>query len=79
VFDDRSPGMFRVQFGHWIVLSVGSLCCVGLGVPVELIGDLWIGVSGNLLIISWFVGAFDELAIDEGGSGADEGNEVGVR
>ena len=24
-----------------------------------------------------FVGAFDELAVDEGGAGADEGNEVG--
>jgi len=36
VLDDRPPGMFRVQ----------------LGVPVELIGDLWIGVSGDLLITS---------------------------
>jgi hypothetical protein len=52
VFDDHSPGMFRVQLGHWIVLTVGSLCCDRLGVPVELIGDLWIGGSGDLLITS---------------------------
>jgi hypothetical protein len=30
-------------------------------VPVELIGDLWIGVSGNLLITS-LRGSLDELA-----------------
>jgi len=31
---------------------VGSLWRVRLGVPAELIGDLWIGVSGDVLITS---------------------------
>jgi len=34
-------------------------------VPVELIGDLWIGMSGNLLITSWSVGSLDELPLLE--------------
>jgi integrase len=49
----RSPaGRAPRSVGHWIVQCGGSLCCVGLGVPAEPIGDLWIGVSGNLPITS---------------------------
>ena len=35
------------------------------------------GVSGGLLVTSWFVGSFDQQAFVEAGSGADECDEVG--
>lgn len=38
--------------------------------------NLWIGVSCDLLVTSGLVGSFDELAVDEGGAGADERDEV---
>jgi hypothetical protein len=76
VFDHRSPGTFRVQHGHWIALPVGSLCCVRLGVPVKLIGDPWIGVSGDMLITSRCVGSLDELALLELRAGAEEGDQM---
>ena len=41
--------------------------------------DLWIGVSRGLLVVSRLIlvaGSFDELAVSEGGSGADQGDQV---
>ena len=35
------------------------------------------GVSGGLLVTSWFVGSFDQQAFVEAGSGAAECDEVG--
>ncbi len=39
--------------------------------------DLWVGVLRGLLIASCLVGSFDEFAVGERGSGADEGDELG--
>jgi len=40
-------------------------------------GHLWIGVSRALLGGSFLLGAFDELAVVESGTGADECDQVG--
>jgi hypothetical protein len=45
-------------------------------VPIELIGDIWTSVSGELLITSRSVGSLDELASLECRVGANDGHQM---
>ena len=63
-----------LPYGNPLLLRAALRATAGAGFGASNSQDLWIGVSCDLLIISYVVGSFDELALLEPGAGADEGD-----